>query len=257
MGNLNNITAIPFYSTWRWCKHYLTLLCNIAILWMEDRIAPKSLSKSCFLQTKKTDPLTAYEWHGIACVLPSLSVLSQFRVQKKQGLILQKLSSSFLDLTTDSQMKWLSGCAEVGLLHLREKWSWQNHKKAWVIRDLKDHLIQNPLPQRGLQSLNHVLNQAPQGHEHIQGQAIHNWPFRTSLSSCGSVCQAYSGPTGWHCSLCCINCTSQLSVTGKLVEGTLNPTVYLTDKNVGPLGDIIHNWPIPRHRAADHKLLWQ
>lgn len=32
--------------------------------------------------------------------------------------------------------------------------------------------------------------------------------------------------------LYCINCTTQLDVISKLAKGTLNPTVYVTDKDV-------------------------
>ena len=60
----------------------------------------------------------------------------------------------------------------------------------------------------------------------------------------------------------CVNCNTQLGVIRKPAESTLNPTVSVSDKDVGehwsqdrPLGDTAHAWPPPGHRAMDHNSL--
>ena len=50
----------------------------------------------------------------------------------------------------------------------------QNHRMAWVGRDLRDHEFQPPLSQAGLQPPHLILDQAAQsplkpGLEHLQG----------------------------------------------------------------------------------------
>ena len=73
--------------------------------------------------------------------------------------------------------------------------------------------------------------------------------------------QACSCPSGLHPSLC-VNCTTQLGVTITLAEDTLNPTIYVTDKDVEehwyqcrPLGDITWDQPPPGHTANDYNSL--
>jgi len=54
------------------------------------------------------------------------------------------------------------------------------------------------------------------------------------LPSFGSqrlIFQTCQGPFGWH-PFCCFHYTMQLGVVSKLAEGALNPTVYVTDKDV-------------------------
>jgi len=55
------------------------------------------------------------------------------------------------------------------------------------------------------------------------------------------------------------NFTIQLSVISKLAEGTLNPTVYVIDKDAeehlfqnGPLGGTTQHQPPTGHRPIDH-----
>lgn len=57
----------------------------------------------------------------------------------------------------------------------------------------------------------------------------------------------YQGPSGWHTFLLCIKCTTQLGAVHILTEGTLSPTVYVTDKHIkeywsqdANLGDTTH-----------------
>jgi len=66
------------------------------------------------------------------------------------------------------------------------------------------------------------------------------------------IFQACPGPSGWHP----FHCTTQPGVISKLVEGTLNCTVYLIDQDVEeqqsqdqPLGDTTCQWPLPGHIA--------
>jgi len=60
----------------------------------------------------------------------------------------------------------------------------------------------------------------------------------------------------------CIDCTTQLSIISKLAEVTLNPTVYVTDKDVEEhqfqdklLEDTACDQLPPGHRAIDHNPL--
>ena len=55
----------------------------------------------------------------------------------------------------------------------------QNHRMAWVGRDLKDHETSNPHHRQGHQPLHLILDQAAQGSiqpglEHLQGWGIHS-----------------------------------------------------------------------------------
>ena len=61
---------------------------------------------------------------------------------------------------------------------------------------------------------------------------------------------------------CCINCTPQLGVISRPAEGTLDPTVYVTSKDVEDhksqdscLSEDTHDWPPSRHRATEHSPL--
>ena len=63
-------------------------------------------------------------------------------------------------------------------------------------------------------------------------------------------------------SFCCINCSTQFGVICKLAKGTLNPIIYVIDKNFkeylsqdSPLGDIAHYWSLPGYRAIDYNPL--
>ena len=78
----------------------------------------------------------------------------------------------------------------------------------------------------------------------------------------GSVVKPVQVPLDGILSFCCINCTTQLGVVCKLAEGELNPTVYVTDKDVEehwsqnrPLGDTTHCQPLLGHKATDHSPL--
>ena len=60
----------------------------------------------------------------------------------------------------------------------------------------------------------------------------------------------------------CIDCTTQLGVICKLAEGSLDPTVYVIDKDIKqyqtqnrPLRNTTHHRPPPGHRAIDHQPL--
>ena len=60
----------------------------------------------------------------------------------------------------------------------------------------------------------------------------------------------------------CVHCTTHLGVISKLADGTLNPTVYLIDKDAelywsqdSPLGDITCDQTPHGHRAIDNSPL--
>lgn len=53
--------------------------------------------------------------------------------------------------------------------------------------------------------------------------------------------------------------TRGLVSSANLAEGTLSPTVCVIEKDIEehwsqdrPLGDITHDWPLPRHRTIDN-----
>jgi len=95
----------------------------------------------------------------------------------------------------------------------------------------------------------HVQNLAPGLVE------LHDLPTGALLKACQCL-------SGWHPSLRCVDCTTQLGVTIKLAEGALNRTVHVIDKDVKqcqskyqPLRNATRHWSPLGHQTIDHKSL--
>jgi len=96
---------------------------------------------------------------------------------------------------------------------------------------------------------------------HDPSAALRSWPCSVSLGSCRPTFQACPGPPGWHplhllCQL------PQLSLVSSVNLVILDPTVYVTDKDVQkyqsqdePLEGIAQHQPPPGHAAVDHNPL--